>query len=163
MEQEVETVPVESKETRATQELLDPLEVQGKKVYELMYFSDSYTLCLFTGSNGDVGSSGPPGPSGSTGPSGIPGITGQAGAQGPPGVNGPKGDSGVQGSPGEYINKIICLGCACACKRGIYSSVYVCVCVECYSCSNDESKSFYRPLVTFSWIAITGFASFLEL
>ncbi len=33
MEQEVEMVPVESKETRAAQELLEPLEVQGKKVY----------------------------------------------------------------------------------------------------------------------------------
>ncbi len=34
----------------------------------------------------------------------------------------------------------------------------VSVCLDCYSCSRIASKSFYRLLVTFSWISICGFA-----
>ena len=37
-------------------------------------------------------------------------------------------------------------------RSEVYGSVFVCVCVDCYSCSriNEVSKTFYRLLVTFS-------------
>ena len=52
----------------------------------------------------------------------------------------------------------------CACASEVYGSVFVClfvclsVCVDCYSCSMINELSFYRHLVTFSWILTRGFA-----
>ena len=47
---------------------------------------------------------------------------------------------------------VVCDMCVCACHC-------VCVHVDCYSCNDKRSasKSLHRLLVTFSWIAISGY------
>ncbi len=53
----------------------------------------------------------------------------------------------------NYFDDLLCLGCACMCSD-VYGIWFVCVCVECYSCStmNEVQEEFLQA----SRIAVTG-------
>ena len=55
----------------------------------------------------------------------------------------------------------VCLGWVCMCmQRGIYGSVFVRLCAECYSyysMINEVQEFLQASVVMFTWIAISGF------